>query len=66
MISAVADIAGRLYELGIALKLRPSDLDAIFSDSAQSPSGCLRKVLTLWLRQKYNVCIMLAYFVLKV
>ena len=41
MISAVADIAGRWHELGIALKLRSSDLDAILCASAQNPSTWL-------------------------
>ena len=55
VISAVEDLAGRWQEFGIALKLRISDLDAIHSTSAQSPDVCLRKMLTLWLRQNYNV-----------
>ena len=57
MISAVAGLAGRWQELGIALKLRQGDLDTIYSTSAQSPDGYLRKMLTLWLKQSYNVCI---------
>ena len=66
VISAVADLAGRWQEFGIALKLRISDLNAIHSTSAQSTNVCLRKMLTLWLRQNYNVCITLIYLVLNV
>ena len=65
MISAVADLAGRWQELGIALKLRQGDLDTMYSTSAQSPDSCLRKMLTLWLKQSYNVCITNIYLVLK-
>ena len=61
VISAVTDLAGRWQNLGIALRLRLGDLDAIFLASAHSPSDCLRRVLTLWLRQNYNVCITPVY-----
>ena len=57
VISAVTGLAGRWQHLGSSLRLRSSDLEAILSASAHSPSDCLRKVLTLWLRQSYNVCI---------
>ena len=59
VISAVADLAGRWQDLGTSLRLRSGDLDSIFSASAHTPRNCLRKVLTLWLRQNYNVCITL-------
>ena len=65
MISAVADLAGRLKNLGISLGVRASDLDTILSDNPHSSSDCLREVLTLWLRQRYNVCTTLIYLVLK-
>ena len=61
VISAVTNLAGRWQHLGSSLRLRPGDLDAILSASAHSPSDSLRKVLTLWLRQNYNVCITLIY-----
>jgi len=53
--SAVVDLAGRWWDLGDSLGIRSADLDAILSSSAHSPSDCLRKVLTLWLRQNYKV-----------
>ena len=61
VISAVTNLAGRWQHLGIALRLRSCDLDAILSASAHSPSDCLIKALTLWLKQNYNVCITLVY-----
>ena len=53
--STVADLAGRWQDLGVSMGIRPGDLEAIISASAHSPSDCLRKVLTLWLRQNYKV-----------
>ena len=50
--SAVADLAGKWKDLGISLGIRFSDLDAIHFPS---PSECLREMLAMWLRQKYNV-----------
>jgi len=55
VISAVVDLAGRWYDLGISLKLRQGDLDAILTDNPRSCSDCMRRMLTLWLRQKYKV-----------
>ena len=53
--SAVADLAGRWQDLGVSLGIRQGDLDAILSDNSHSSSGCLRKMLSLWLRQSYKV-----------
>ena len=50
---AVADLVARWKDLGISLGI--SDLDAILSANPQSPSDCLREMLTLWLKQNYNV-----------
>ena len=61
VISAVTGLDGRWQHLGSSLRLRSGDLEAILSASAHSPSDCLRKVLTLWLRQSYNVCITLIH-----
>ena len=55
--SAVADLAGRWMDLGISLGMSPSDLDHILSANPHSPSNCLTKTLTLWLRQSYTVSI---------
>ena len=65
VISTVADLAGSWRALGIALKLRQGDLDSIVLASAHSPGDCLGKMLTLWLKQNYNVCITLMSLVLK-
>ena len=51
----MADLTGRWQDLGVSMGIRPGDLEAIISASAHSPSDCLRKVLTLWLRQNYKV-----------
>ena len=50
--SAVAGLAERWKDLGISLGIRFNDLDAIHSSS---PSGCLREMLAVWLKQSYNV-----------
>ena len=52
--SAVADLAGRWQDFGISLGMRSSDLGTISSN--HPPNNCFREMLTLWLRQTYNVC----------
>ena len=64
VISAVTGLAGRWQHLAIALRLHSGDVDAILSASVHSPSDCLRRVLTLWLKQNYNVCITLTSYLL--
>ena len=56
MISAVTSLAGRWKDLGISLGVRASDLDTILANNPHSSNNCLREVLSLWLRQGYNVC----------
>ena len=53
--SAVADLSGRWQDLGVSLGIRQGDLERNYSASTHSPSDCLRKVLSLWLRQSYKV-----------
>ena len=51
----VVSIEDCFYKLGLALKLRPSDLSNIHSSYHQSPGRALTEVLQLWLQGKYNV-----------
>jgi len=53
--SAVVDLVGRWQDLGVSLGIRQSNLDAILSDNRYFSSDCLRKMLSLWLRQSYKV-----------
>ena len=64
MISAVTSLAGRWKDLGISLGVRAGDLDTILSNNPNSSSDRLREVLTLWLRQSYNVRITLIYIII--
>ena len=50
VISAVADLAGRWKDIGISLRINLSKLD-----TTNSASDGLREMLTLWLKQSYNV-----------
>ena len=50
--SAVADLTGRWKNLGISLGIRSSKLATIDLTTADD---CLREMLSLWLRQSYNV-----------
>ena len=56
VISAVTDLTGRWKDLGISLRLHPSDLDTILSNIPHSSRNCLREMLIQWLKQSYNVC----------
>ena len=61
MISAVTSLAGRWKDLGISLGVRAGDLDTILANNPHSCSDHLREVLSLWLKQGYNVCTTLIY-----
>ena len=56
MISAMTSLAGRWKDLGISLGVRAGDVDTILANDPHSSNDCLREVLSLWLRQGYNVC----------
>lgn len=43
------------YSLGLGLRLRTSDLDAICEKSSGDDKQALTSVLLLWFNQKYNV-----------
>ena len=51
----VVHLKARYYQLGIALKLRLSDLRAIQSTHEHRADQALSEVVVLWLQQKYNV-----------
>jgi len=55
VMSAVADLARKWWMFGITLGLRAADLDFIQSTKSHSISRCLRDMLSLWLRQQYDV-----------
>ena len=50
---ALLPIAVRWKDVGIALRLKQGDLDAV--ETLACPRTCLSKMLTMWLRKKYNV-----------
>ena len=50
----VIHIKARYYHLGIALKLRLSELRAIQSTYERHADQALSEVVVLWLQQKYN------------
>ena len=56
--SAVANLAGRWKDLGISLGIHPSKFDAI-----NSASNGLREILTLWLKQSYDVRTIIFIFI---
>lgn len=57
--AAVALIAGKWKDLGISLGLHPGDLDGIQPANADSSGDFLRMMLSLWLKQSYDVSIFL-------
>ena len=46
-------VAARWKDIGLALRLNPSQLDEIESNN-RNASDCLTKVLTLWMKKAYN------------
>ena len=51
----VISVSANYYDLGLALRLRPGDLDRLREENRQSTQDALRGVLLLWLRKSYNV-----------
>lgn len=51
----VISVKARYYQLGIALKLRLSDLRAIQSAHERRADQALSEVVILWLQQQYKV-----------
>ena len=51
--SELLPVVARWKDIGLALRLDPSQLDEIESNN-RNASDCLTKVLTLWLKKAYN------------
>ena len=52
--SEVVGLAGRWSNLGLALRLLPSDQSKIEAAHSSNPDKCLEKVLVKWLQKCYN------------
>ena len=50
----VLGIAAKWNQLGMALRIKPADLDTISSKHPNDPKECLRDMLLTWLRQRYD------------
>lgn len=55
VLNEVSDVASKWNGMGLALRLRQSDLDIIRLNHPIDPCSCLREVLQAWLQCKYNV-----------
>ena len=51
----VMDVEWKWRALGLALRLKPSELDSIKSKNLGDPTECLRDTLQAWLLQRYDV-----------
>ena len=52
---AVAGLAAEWHDFGLALGICNSDLESIQSSGNPTARVCLRKMLTQWLKQNYDV-----------
>ena len=50
----VMDMASKWRPLGLALRLKPAQLDTISSKNHTDPTECLRDMLLSWLQQHYD------------
>ena len=48
----VMDVASRWRSLGLALRLKPAELDSISTKNRDDPTECLRDMLLAWLQQR--------------
>ena len=48
----VYDVRAKWYELGVHLRMKTSDLDAIKTEYQNNPHRCLLEMLSLWLKRK--------------
>ena len=51
----VMDVASRWRSLGLALRLKPAELDSISTKNRDDPTEYLRDMLLAWLQQRYDV-----------
>ena len=51
----VLDVTPKWKFLGLALRLKPAELDRISSKNHNDPMECLRDMLHAWLQQHYDV-----------
>ena len=50
----VSDVAAKWRSLGLALRIKTAELDAISSKNHTDPTDCLRDMLLAWLQQRYD------------
>ena len=55
VVEEVMDLASRWHSLGLALRLKPAELDTISSKNHTNPLECLKYMLLAWLQQHYDV-----------
>ena len=48
-------LAARWKSIGIALRLKPNELDTIQAGNNSDPTACLIQTVTKWLNRNYNV-----------
>ena len=51
----VMDVASSWRSLGLALRLKATELDTISIKNHTDPTECLRDMLLAWLQQRYDV-----------
>ena len=51
----LTDVADKWKNIGLALRLRPSELNRISSNKSSDVIDCLRDMLELWLNKTYDV-----------
>ena len=54
MISELLPLTARWKQIGLALRLDPSELKRIEREKRDSAEDCLTEALTLWLNKAYN------------
>ena len=55
IVNALWEARNDWYAIGVALKLKPSDLDVIETENHHDVAQCLRKMIHLWIRNSSNL-----------